>query len=93
VLDLTIESLHLHLEDGRGQQDRVRSISTRAMSLLLERLDLWTAEGRLDSARKLGSIAVPPLTVDLKQRSDEQVAQSIAAALEQAVARHLKVSM
>jgi hypothetical protein len=93
MLDLTIESLHLQLEDARDQQHRVRSISTRAVFLLLERLDLWTADGRLDAASKLPSIAVPPVTVDLKQRSDEQVAQSIAAALEQAIATHLKVPM
>jgi hypothetical protein len=93
MLDLTIESLHLHLEDGKEQQHRVRSISTRAMSLLLERLDLWETESRLDPANRLTSIAVPPVTVDFKQRSDEQVAQAIAAALEQAIAVHLKVPM
>lgn len=82
MLDLTIERLHLQIENATGQEHRIRSITNRAVSILAERVgERWAIGERIPDTQTIESLSVPPMSFNLGRMSDEQAAVYIADAM------------
>lgn len=82
MLDLTIERLHLQVENAAGQEHRIRPITNRAVTILAERLgERWAIGERIPDMKNIESLSIPPMSFNLNRMSDEQAATSIANAM------------
>jgi len=87
MLDLTIERLHLQIENATGHEHRIRPITTRAFAILADRLgERWAVRERMPDMKNIESLSVPPLSLSLNQVSDEQAADYIAKTVLEALA-------
>lgn len=86
MFDLTIEHLQLNIENATGQEHRIRPITTRAVTILSDRLgERWAVKEQMLNIQNLESLSVPPVKLTLQQMSDEQAANAIAQAILEAL--------
>lgn len=87
MLDLKIDRLNLNIEDAAGHEHRIRTITSRALGILADRLgERWATEQHMPDTKNIEKLSVPPINLSLNQMSDEQAANYIANALLEALA-------
>jgi len=77
MLDLKIDQLHFNIENGAGQEHRIRPITTRAITILAGRLEGVETAGD----RKIDHLRVSDASLNLSAMSDEQAASALASTL------------
>jgi hypothetical protein len=89
VLDLKIDCLSVKLDGLRGYEDRVAPIAQRAAEILA--LQVEQRWNKLQSSRSMDAVSAAPVTMDVRDASNEEAAQRIAHAWLQALALKLEV--
>ncbi len=91
MLDLKIDQLKLQIDNAAGQEHRIEPITTRAVTLLADRLgERWLPGTHLPDIH-MERLSVPPMDVNLSGMTDEAAAEAIASALLDALALTLEV--
>jgi hypothetical protein len=86
MLDLKIDSLTLRVDDADRQEHRIRPITTRVLSALVDRLG-----EQVSQSSDIDRLSARPVNLNLSQTSDEQAARSIANAVLEVLAPKLGV--
>jgi hypothetical protein len=89
-LDVTIDRVSLEFENAAGWEDRVDSMTERAVGLLGRHLDEWAARMRLPGRIDIDAATAGPVLVDVGQASDAEIAEAIATAWLDALAERLR---
>lgn len=86
MFELTIDRLRLQIIDGAGHEHRVGPITARAAALLGDRILALSdvADDGITDRRdeQFQAVSVPPISLDLGQMSDQEVAERLATAME-----------
>jgi hypothetical protein len=88
--ELTIDQLHVSVENATGHEHRIGPIAERAVAIFAGRLSERLAPGASSpQSSVIGDLSAQLLSLDLSHTSDEQASERIAGALLEALAREL----
>jgi hypothetical protein len=90
--DVTIDQLHLSVDNAAGHEHRIGPIAERAVTILARRWSERFAPGAgLPESLVIGDLNAQPVFLDLGQISDEQSSERIAGALLEALGLELRM--
>ncbi len=92
MVEVSIQNLHLQMENVAGHEHRVQPIAARAAAIFMERLyELWADGERAPASRSIDSLSALPVSLNLSSMSNEQAAHQIATAWLEALALKLQL--
>jgi hypothetical protein len=92
MTELSIQKLHVQIENVAGHEHRVQPITVHAAAIFAERLsERWADGGRAPDSESMDNLSAPPVSLNLNAMSDEQAASAIANAWLEVLALRLKL--
>jgi hypothetical protein len=92
MVDLTIESLQLQVQNAAGHEHRMHDIAQRAATIFGERLgERYRRADGVPVNLHLDAVTAPVLQLDLNHISDDEAASQVASAWLNAHALRLRV--
>jgi len=81
MVDLTIESLHLQVQNAAGHEHRMHGIAQRAATIFGKRLsERYRGADEATHDLHLDAVTAPALQLDLNHISDDEAASQVASA-------------
>jgi len=85
MIDFNIERLHLQIRNASGQEHRVQGITTMAMAMIGEELVELGKHAKGSDSKRVDSLALQPVSVDLLHSDDATCARAMAVSVMQAI--------